>query len=58
MGKLRNFVGSYKVIKMIVAEWDADLCDPKTHIKFVFEIEEDEHAVDLHVPSDDMIFIE
>lgn len=54
---LNNFVGSYKVVKMAVCEWDADLCNPDNHIKLICEIKEG-HAIVIHEPSDDMLFIE
>jgi len=57
IGKLSNFFGTYKVIKMVVCEWDVDLCDQSKHIKVICEIE-DNHRVNIHVPSDDMLFIE
>jgi hypothetical protein len=56
-GKLDNMVGTYKVVKMIVCEWDADITDLDNHIKIICEME-DGHAVNLHEPSEDMLFIE
>ncbi len=56
-GKLDNHVGTYKVVKLIVAEWESDLCDMGTHIKLVCEIGE-KHEVTIHEPNDDMLFIE
>ena len=56
-GKLTNFMNTYEVVKMIVAEMDADLTDPSTHIKIICEIKEN-HEVNIHLPSEDMLFIE
>lgn len=56
-GKLDNYVGTYKVIKLIVAEMDADLCDLSTHIKLVCEMG-GKHGVTIYEPTDDMLFIE
>lgn len=57
IGKLGNFVDTYKVIKLIACEWDADISDRSTHIKLVCEIR-DNHTVTIHQPTDDMLFIE
>jgi len=57
VGDLNNMIGSYDMIKLIVAEFDADLCDPSTHHKLVCEMNDD-HLVDVHIPDEDMIFIE
>ena len=57
IGKLENYVGTYKVIKLIVAEMDSDLTDMDQHIKLVCEFEEP-HGVVIHEPDDDMLFIE
>ncbi len=56
-GKLRNLVNTYKVIKMIVAEWEDDLVETDSHIKIVCE-PEDNHVLAIYQPTDDMIFIE
>ncbi len=56
-GKLDNLVGTYRVIKLIVCEWDVDICDVSKHIKLVCEMEEN-HVTIIHEPSDDMLFIE
>ena len=57
IGKLANYLGSYKVIKLIVCEWEDDLCDIENHIKLICEIE-DGHKVSIHEPDDDMLFLE
>ena len=57
IGKLSNFIGTYKVIKLIACEWDTDLSDMNNHIKLICEIK-DNHQVDIHKPSDDRLFIE
>ncbi len=57
MGRLRNFLGDYGLIKMVVAEWDADLTDPRTHIKIVVELEE-HHIARIYEPDNDILFIE
>lgn len=56
-GRLSNYIDSYKVIKLVVCELEDDICDIDTHIKIVCEIK-DGHSVEIHVPTDDMIFIE
>lgn len=56
-GRLSNYVDSYKTIKIVVCEMDADICDLDTHIKIICEIKEG-HKVLIHKPSDDMLFIE
>ena len=56
-GRLRNMVDTYSVIKMIIAEWEDDLTEIGKHIKMVCETE-DNHVVNIHQPSDDMLFIE
>ena len=57
ISKLDNYLGSYKVIKVIACEWEADLTDLSNHVKLVCEIK-DQHSVCIHEPSDDMLFIE
>ena len=57
IGKLDNYIGTYKTVKLIIAEWDADLTDMSNHIKIVCEMQE-KHVFNIHVPSDDMLFIE
>lgn len=57
VGKLSNFIGSYQAIKMIVCEWDDNLCDIDNHVKIICEIGEN-HEVEIHTPDDDMLFIE
>lgn len=57
VGDLDNYIGTYKIIKAIVAEWDADLTDVSNHKKLIFEPNE-EHILDIYLPNDDMIFIE
>ncbi|MCH8902945.1 MAG: hypothetical protein IIA45_03405 [Bacteroidetes bacterium] len=57
IGDLDKVIGSFEVIKLIVAEEGAELTDITTHIKLVCEIAEG-HEVNIHVPSDDMLFIE
>lgn len=57
IGKLDNLVDSYKVIKMVAAELEDDLCDPDNHIKLICEIK-DNHKLAIHQPSEDMLFIE
>jgi len=56
-GKLTKMVGTYQVVKMIVAEMTDDLTDVNTHRKIVCEMEE-HHNVNIHEPNDDMLFIE
>ena len=56
-GKLDNMVGTYKVIKMIICEWEDDLTEVSKHRKLVCEMEKD-HQVIIHEPLDDMLFIE
>ena len=56
-GKLANYFDTYKVIKLVVCDYDADLTDRSTHIKLVCEIEED-HLARLSLPTDDLLFIE
>jgi hypothetical protein len=57
IGKLSNYVGSYQLVKIIVAEIGADLCDPTSHIKLFCQIEES-HVVKITIPNDDILFIE
>jgi len=57
IGDLENMIGSYDTVKLIVAEYDADLCDPTTHIKLICKMTDD-HNVDVQIPDADMIFIE
>ncbi len=57
IGNLSNYIDSYKVVKLIVCEWEDDLCDVENHIKLICEIE-DNHKVSIHKPSDDMLFFE
>lgn len=57
IGRLENFIQSYRVIKLIVCEWDSELCDINNHIKLICEVK-DKHSVAIHLPSDDMLFIE
>ncbi len=56
IGKLSN-MGEYQVIKLIACEWEDNLVDIDNHIKIICEIDE-HHIVKIHVPSDDMLFIE
>ena len=56
-GKLTTFLGTYKVIKLIVVEQDKCLCEIENHIKLICEIEE-YHHVNIHEPGEDMLFIE
>ncbi|MBN4065941.1 hypothetical protein JYT51_01250 [Candidatus Amoebophilus asiaticus] len=56
-GKLKDYVGNYKVIKLIVCEYDDDVCIMDNHVKLVCEMK-DNHLVNIQVPSDDMLFIE
>ncbi len=56
-GRLSNFIGRYKYIKLIVCEWDDDLCDVTTHQKLICELH-DNHEVDIAVPSEDTLFVE
>ena len=44
-GNLDNFVDSYKVVKLIVSEWDADLTDMANHIKLICRIEENHEVL-------------
>lgn len=57
IGKLNNYIDTYKSIKIIVAEWDADLTDINTHQKLVCEIQ-DGHEVLIGEPDEDLLFIE
>jgi len=56
-GKLKDYVGSYNVVKLIVCELEDDICDMTNHIKLVCKME-DNHQVVIEEPSDDMLFIE
>ena len=56
-GSLDKTIGKYEVIKIVVAELEADLSDVSNHIKIICEIG-DTHVVKIHVPSEDMLFIE
>jgi hypothetical protein len=56
-GKLSNYVNSYSFIKLIVCEMEDDICDISKHVKLICEIL-DNHHVNIHLPGDDMIFIE
>ncbi len=58
-GRLASFLGEFHPIKMIAAEWDADLTDPKTHIKLLLEVE-DYHVLRIKAIDDnnDILFIE
>ncbi len=55
-GRLFRFEGGHKLIKMVLAPFDADLCDRSQHIKMVCQIE-DNHQVDLRLPGKDDLFI-
>ena len=57
IGKLDNLVDSYEVVRIIVSEWDADICDMSNHIKLVCTIEEN-HLVRVEEPPEDLLFIE
>lgn len=59
IGRLATYAGSYKVIKLILCEWEDDLCDLENHIKLVCEIQEG-HKVTIKQkePDDDMLFLE
>lgn len=54
---LERWVNTHYPIKLIVAEFDADLSDPSNHIKLVGDIEED-HVLKVHLPDDNVIWIE
>ncbi len=56
-GRLANFEGSYKNVKMIVAGFDEDLTEMDSHIKMICHIEEN-HKVNIEVPGDNVLFIE
>lgn len=56
-GRLSNFEGSYKSIKLIVAGIGEDLTDRSSHVKMVCHIE-DNHKVEIEVPGDDILFID
>lgn len=56
-GSLDKTIGKYEVVKIVASEWDADLSDVNTHIKLICEIG-DTHVVKIHLPSEDMLFIE
>lgn len=56
-GKLKNYIDSYSAIKIIACDWNDDICDMKNHIKLICEVG-DHHAVNIHEPNDDMLFIE
>ncbi len=56
MGRLQSFLGDYGLIKMVVAEWDADLTDPHTHIKIIVELQ-DNHVARIAQPDNDILFI-
>ncbi|GEM_PF-1472748 len=58
-GRLVSFLGEYHPIKMIAAEWDADLTDPSTHIKLIVELEDFHIARIKPLDNDsDVLFIE
>lgn len=56
-GRLSNYIGRYKFIKLIVCELEDDLCDIANHRKLMCSIN-DNHEVLIETPSDDMLFIE
>lgn len=57
IGKLDNYFGSYKLIKIVAAEWDADITDMGNHIKLTCTIDE-RHKVKIREANDDILFIE
>lgn len=56
-GRLNNQVGTYNVIKLVVADLDADLTLIENHVKLICEIN-DKHSVAIHAPDDNILFIE
>ena len=56
-GRLSKFEDSYKSIKFIVAGTDEDLTNRDSHLKVVCHIQEN-HDVEIEIPSDDILFID
>ncbi|MDX2003430.1 MAG: hypothetical protein SFW35_13425 [Chitinophagales bacterium] len=55
--RLDKFIDSYKTIKLVCAEWDADLTDASNHIKLICKIQ-DQHCVMISKPDENTLFIE
>lgn len=55
-GRLNDFEGSYKSIKLIIASEEDDLTDRKNHIKVICHILDD-HEVELEMPNSNDLFI-
>lgn len=56
-GNLSSSIDSYRSIKMIAAEEDADISKPETHIKLICKVKDD-HLVLIEEPDEDTLFIE
>lgn len=56
-GRFKNYVNSYKLIRLIVTEQGADLCDIRQHIKIIVHVRE-KHILEIEKPSEDILFIE
>jgi len=56
IGKLKQFEGSYSLIRIIIAPWEEDLTDKTQHIKLICKIVEN-HEVEIELPDQDVLFI-
>lgn len=54
---LSEIMDTYRNLKLIVSEFDADLCDLPSHFKLICNIEEG-HKVIIQEPGEDILFIE
>lgn len=57
IGRLKSLINSYKNIKIIIAEYDVDLCDINNHYKLICDLD-DNHLVKIYEPDENVIFIE
>lgn len=56
-GRLHHFEGSYEKIKMVIADFDCDLCDRNNHKKVICKIE-DNRYVSYRLATKEDLFIE